>query len=289
VKLYAQRRAAAYLRPDAKRRRTLDDSDTLRGDTFNHDGWDALLRDHVMAGLVVDGVVTSCVDYAAMARDDRFDDYLRALAAVNLDALAPAERLALLINGYNALCCSLIVARERVEPGVLRSITALPGLTGLNKSVWDQTAGVLGGVTVSLGQVEHTMLRGEWDEPGLHMCIVCASASCPDLRTEAYVASRLRQQMREQASTFVANPSKGLSWDGRTLTLSRILYWFSDDFGGPAAARRFAIEAIADDALVEAIKDAQRSERCFNWMLTSYFAYNWTLNRKPGRRSCRRN
>ena len=70
------------------------------------------------------------------------------------------------------------------------------------------------GSTVSLGEIEHKKLRGEWDEPKIHFCIVCASASCPDLRNGAFVGSKLREQMDEQAAAFVANETKGLTGTG---------------------------------------------------------------------------
>ena len=41
--------------------------------------------------------------------------------------------------------------------------------------VWDMPAGVVGGRVVSLNDIEHVELRGTWNEPKLHACIVCAS------------------------------------------------------------------------------------------------------------------
>lgn len=279
LKLLVQRLAANHVRPSGSRR-TLDDAASHDGQSFDHAEWDALLKCHVRPGhTFASGVVSSCVDYAGLARDPRFESYLSALAAVDLEQLAPAQRLALLLNAYNALCCSLIVSHARQEPDArLASITALSVSGG--KSVWDTPAGVLGGRSVSLGEVEHTMLRGAWDEPSLHFCIVCASASCPDLRAEAFVAARLRVQMQEQAAAFSANPTKGVAWDGRTLTLSRILYWFADDFGGPAAAAHFIVDALraSDPELAETIKRVRRSAV---FPRTRHFAYDWTLNRVP--------
>ena len=50
--------------------------------------------------------------------------------------------------------------------------------------------------------------------------------------------------MAARAAAFAANRTKGLAWDGATLTLSRILFWFADDWGGPQAAARCAVEAM---------------------------------------------
>ena len=220
LKLYSQRWMAWHVRPASTARRKLSDPGSLDGATFDHSDWDAVLAAHVRPTETVDGVVTATVDYAGVSADPRFDSYVSKLANADLQALAPAEHLALLLNAYNALCVGLVVEHERRHPGQrLSSITALDGGAS-GKKVWDQPAGVVGGKTVSLGQLEHRELRGGWDEPRLHFCIVCASASCPDLRGSAYVGERLQEQMADQAATFFANPTKGLAWDGTSLTLS---------------------------------------------------------------------
>ncbi len=246
------------------------------GGAFDHTLWDEVLKAHVSpaSGLIGD-VVTSTIDYAGVAADPRFDAYLRSLAEVpDLDALAPAEQLALLINAYNALCVGLVVAHERQQPPPppLRSILELRA--GRVK-VWDAPAGALAGRPVTLSEVEHVLLRGGWDEPAVHACIVCASASCPDLRAEAYVGPRLGEQMASQFQRFVSNRTKGLAWDGRTLTLSRIFLWYGADFGGESGAISLATDALAaeDGAAAAQVRGRPRRAR------RGYFAYNWQLNR----------
>ena len=266
-----------------RRRKLMDEAavaaDATASGTFDHSNWDGVLSAHVKpAGTYdVDGVRTSTVDYRAIARDARFDEYLREIADANIASLAPAEQLALMINAYNALCIALVVAEYRTHPDAphpVASITDLKGEGG--KSVWDRPAGVFCGRNISLGELEHKRLRGEWDEPGIHFCIVCASASCPDLRARAYVASGLAEQMAEQAASFSANETKGLSWDGATatLSLSKILFWFADDFGGGAAAAELAVDALPDAAPLkgEIARHGRRRRRI------TYKDYNWTLN-----------
>jgi hypothetical protein len=149
-------------------------------------------------------------------------------------------------------------------------------------------AGVVGGATVSLGDVEHVKLRGAFDEPKLHACIVCASASCPNLRREAFVASRLRAQMDDAFGAFMANPTKGLSYgpaaDGASsdrpqLRLSRIMLWFAADFGGAASAARCAIGALpATHELRSAGREAATAAAV---KAPKYFTYSWSMNRTP--------
>jgi hypothetical protein len=261
-----------------QRRRTLSDPDAFTGGTFDHSDWDAILKQHTRPGREIDGIATATIDYTGVAQDARFGAYLRALDVATLESLAPAEQLALLINAYNALCVNLIVQHEKHHPSEpLSSITKIKG-------VWDLPQALLGRPT-SLNEIEHKMLRGCWDEPAIHYCINCASASCPDLRNEAFAASRLREQMRDQAAKLFANRNKGLRWDGRTLTLSRILYWFADDFGGPQQAAEAAIDRLNDAGLAHAIR-VTRSSLVLKWEVrwrTGYFPYSWSINRAmPG-------
>ena len=276
-----QRLAASHLRGSATtRRRKLSDADAFDGATFDHSLWDAVLAAHVNSRRSIQGVTTATISYDGVANDDRFAAYLRALATVDLLALAPAEQLALLINAYNALCVSVIIEHERRHPE--QRLSSITQLSSGSRKVWDQPAGTLGGHTVSLGEVEHAKLRGQFDEPALHFCIVCASASCPDLRSGAYTAASLRQQMDEQASAFFRDHTKGLAWDGRTLTLSRILYWFGDDWGGPRQAADAALDALRDEeaTLAHAARDELRLRSSWErYWGTRYFEYCWALNR----------
>lgn len=55
---------------------------------------------------------------------------------------------------------------------------------------------------MKLDEVEHTILRKQFNEPRIHFALVCASRSCPKLRNEAYEAAILNQQIDEQGRTF---------------------------------------------------------------------------------------
>jgi hypothetical protein len=69
--------------------------------------------------------------------------------------------------------------------------------------VWKQRAGTLAGSSVTLDFLEHGVLRAEWAEPRVHACLVCASLSCPNLRSEAFDARRLDAQLGDQARTWL--------------------------------------------------------------------------------------
>lgn len=263
----------------------LDDgqSSSSGSDSFDHSLWDALLKQHVSPGTRLEGgVITSTVDYEKLSADPRFDQYLQLLAEVDFENLSPAEQLALLMNAYNAFCIGHVVNHLRSKdvdsPFALVSITALKR-DGV--AVWDLPAGILAGRSVTLGELEHTWLRGNFDEPGLHFAIVCASASCPDLRSEAYTGDpgRLRAQLADQATSFFANVTKGLRVEAEGgLTASPLLWWYADDFGGAEAALRWMADALP--ASMESVASKVRRRGPCS-AAPQYFAYDWSLNRTP--------
>ena len=67
-------------------------------------------------------------------------------------------------------------------------------------------------------------------EPRIHLAIVCASVSCPDLRNEPYTAAKLNKQLDEQANAFLRNDKKGLYISEDEIVVSRIFKWFKQDF-----------------------------------------------------------
>ena len=106
----------------------------------------------------------------------------------------------------------------------------------------------------------------------MHFAIVCASLSCPDLRTEPYDPARLDAQLDAQAAAFLSNATKGLrpGPEGRTARASSIFKWFAGDFADSGGAAAF-IRAKAGPALagrLGALTDAG----------LAYLDYDWTLN-----------
>ncbi len=63
---------------------------------------------------------------------------------------------------------------------------------------------------MKLDEVEHDILRKDFNDPRIHFAIVCASMSCPKLRNEAYEADKLDAQLDDQAKSFLSNRSKNI-------------------------------------------------------------------------------
>lgn len=237
---------------------------------FDHSKWDAVLKRHVKVGTGTIGDVSgiNMFDYAGVTNDSDFATYLTQLEEVDPTKLQPAEQLAFWMNAYNALCINIIVEHEKKNDVKIGSINEL---TTDNNPVWDQVAGKVAGQGISLNGIEHEQLRKEWDEPTVHACIVCASASCPNLRPEAFVASKLKEQMEDQMKNWMKNDSKGIKLTDKTLELSRIFLWFGADFGDRDGIQKFLPQFIED-------KEVQKRAATRSATLR-YFEYGWQLNR----------
>ena len=193
----------------------------------SHGAWDALLQRHVV--LISEGNASQ-VDYAGMLADRAaLKAYLETLSAVSEDEYrgwGKAERLAFLINAYNAFTVELILTRY---PD-LHSIKALGSLF---RSPWKQRFFTLLGQERHLDELEHALIRapGVFDEPRIHFAVNCASVGCPMLRHEAYKAKRLDAQLQDSLRRFLSDHSRNRfdPASGR-LQVSKIFDWYGEDF-----------------------------------------------------------
>src|SRR5574341_700013 len=190
------------------------------GGSLDHARLDALLRAHV------DG--EGLVDYAGLASERAaLDAYLASLASVPFSELSRDEKLALLLNAYNAFTLRLIL-----EHRPLASIKDIP-----SGRRWDDRRWRLAGETLSLNQIEHERIRPRFQEPRVHFALVCAARGCPPLRAEAYVGARLEAQLADQARR-VHSDTRWLRFDPASLTLhlTRLYDWYGSDFLQTSAA-----------------------------------------------------
>jgi hypothetical protein len=222
--------------------------------SFDHARLDALVRAHVdRAGLV---------DYAGLSRESAaLDAYLATLASAPLEELGRDEKLALLINAYNAFTLRLILDHRPVV-----SIKDIP-----SGKRWDDRRWRLAGETLSLDQIEHERIRAAFREPRIHFALVCAARSCPPLRAEAYVGDRLEAQLADQARR-VHSDARWLRFDpaSGTLQLTKLYDWYGSDFlqAAPSVERYVAAQ---EPSVRAALGAGQRVK--IHWL-----PYDWSLN-----------
>ena len=226
--------------------------------------YDRLLQRHVTPG-VVDGLQTHLVDYKAWAADPDYPVSLQALAEAELsDNASDRQKIAFWLNAYNLLAIKVVLDRYPMESIRDGGNFLFP--------IWKKTAGTVGGVERSLDTIEHGILREQFREPRIHMGLVCASLSCPDLRREIYRGDILDQQLADQSRRFLANRGKGLrpGKDPGEAEVSSIFRWFRGDFATSGGVPGWIL-AHADPETREQIVGLRKSG-------LSYLDYNWTLN-----------
>ncbi|MDG1960260.1 MAG: DUF547 domain-containing protein [Candidatus Binatia bacterium] len=223
-----------------------------------------LLGRYVAPGEVA-GLQTHLVDYQAWAADPDYPQAIEALAAAKPPVGVPdREKIAFWINAYNFLAIKTVLDRYPMESIRDGGNFIFP--------IWKKTAGKVGGADRSLDEIEHEILRGQFAEPRVHMALVCASLSCPDLRVEIYSGARLDGQLEDQSQRFLANRGKGLR-PGKApdqAAVSSIFRWFENDFeaAGGVPAWILAHADAATRAEVVGLRDRG----------ISYLEYDWSLN-----------
>lgn len=177
-----------------------------------------------------DGTHYHGLDYSTIGKDPRFTQVLNALESYPVETLTePSQRIAFYINAYNIFAIKMIVDHYPLE--------SIRDVGSFLRPVWSRRAGTLDGDDVTLDQIEHDILR-KLGEPRIHFAIVCASVSCPDLRTTAYESGLLSEQLDEQVRGFLSNSQKGLALEQTPIRASKIFAWFEEDFE-PAGVESF--------------------------------------------------
>lgn len=221
----------------------------------DHTPFDTLLNTNVKNGVV---------NYPGFEDGPAFRQYLDAFAKPGAPP-GKADKLAYYINAYNALAIEGIL--EGLSPSSL-----LGQLRYFKLKDWP-----LDGKSISLYDLEHKIIR-PLGEPRIHFAIVCASMSCPRLRSEAYSAAILERQLDEQARHFINDPSRN-RFDSATRTahLSKIFDWFDEDFKAAAGStQKYLARYVADPGIAKDLAaDAYKIEP---------LPYDWNLNGVPPRR-----
>jgi hypothetical protein len=214
--------------------------------------------------------------YASLAKDRAaLKAYLDSLSKVSeseFNGWSKPQRMAFLINAYNAFTAEKILTRY---PDI--------------KSIWDfgKVFGnpfkdkffTLLGREFTLDGIEHETLRkpGAYDEVRVHYAVNCASIGCPMLREEAYVAERLDRQLEEQAVRFLSDRSRNRAVDGK-LEVSKIFDWFKVDWESGYGGVRSREQYFAKYAKLLSDDPAQQKLVAEGKASISHLDYDWTLN-----------
>ena len=229
-------------------------SESKEGDKVSHELFTGLLKSYVDR----DGLV----NYKGFEKEHAvFQQYLDQLRA-NPPAknFSESEKLAYWINAYNAFTIELIL---QYKPDTsIKDIGSKIQVPFVN-TPWQIDFIEVNGEKINLDDIEHGIIRKQFNEPRIHFALVCASISCPNLRNEAYTAEKLEQQLDDQAKKFINDPTKNKMGKQRSV-ISKIFDWYGGDFKKEGTLieflNRYSDVKIQVDAEVE------------------YMDYDWKLN-----------
>jgi hypothetical protein len=224
---------------------------------LDHAAFDKLLKKHVNA--------QGLVDYKGFKADEAaFNQYLAQLSKNRPTGSWPKnDQMAFWINAYNAYTIRLILDHYPVQSiKDIGSKIKIPFVT----TPWAAKFFSIGGEKMSLDNIEHGILRKQYNDPRIHFALVCASISCPRLRNEAYTADKLNAQLDDQGRDFLNNPAKNkLAKD--QAQLSKYFDWYKGDWeqNGQSVVKwvnRYATTKIDGNTKID------------------YLDYNWNLNKQ---------
>ena len=240
----------------------------------SHAQWDALTKKHVVW---LPGGNASQVDYQGFQADRQaLKAYLNDVSSVNqadYDGWGKSQKLAFLINAYNAFTVELILT----EYPKLKSIKDLGSVI---RSPWKKKFFTLFGKEHGLDDIEQGMIRapGSFDEARIHMAVNCASIGCPALRDGAYVADKLDAQLENSVVRFLSDHSRNrFNPQSGKLEVSKIFDWYAKDFAAKAGSVEIWLSAYADR-----LTDDSRQQMAIREKKAriEYLDYDWKLNDK---------
>ena len=228
----------------------------LPATSFSEDLWGELLAKHVVAGEV---------DYEGMSIDSlQLDQYLDSLQQSSLVSMSEPEKLALYINGYNA--CTVRLILDNRNDG--ENVQSIKDIGGWFSSPWRIKFCTIAGTEYTLDEIEHEVIRPNFNDPRVHFALNCASKSCPKLSSTPYQAEILDDQLEEQTAAFI-NDSLYNYIEVDTLYLSKIFDWYEEDF--PAGVYEFVRHYARGTFL-------QNLNSRLDAVPIHYSDYDWSLN-----------
>lgn len=218
------------------------------------------------------------IDYDALKENreslDQFNQTFGAVPAETYAQWSDQEKIAFLINAYNAFTLQSIIDQTPMKA----SIRDIPG-------VWRIRQFDIAGERKTLDNIEHQTLRVDFNEPRIHMALVCAAISCPVLRTEPYTGAKLDEQLEDQVNQFLNSPQGfRIDRDQNKVYLSSIFQWFGDDWKASYTPENGFSGNDAERAVLNFVSQYMTpSDRTYletGEYEIVYLDYDWSLNKQ---------
>jgi Protein of unknown function, DUF547 len=219
---------------------------------LDHSLYDGVLKAHTKDG---------SVNYPAVAADKSYAAYLEQLATAPAPA-AKNDKLVFYMNAYNALAMKGILDGKSPSNFVSRHL------------FFKSAKFKLANGETNLHNIEHEILR-KLDEPRIHFSIVCASSSCPKIRSDAFSNTKLEEQLDDNTRRFINDATRNrFDKKEKVANLSQIFKWFAEDFEKNAGSvQKFIGKYVSDPEVAKELANDGYSVK--------YLDYSWNLNGMP--------
>lgn len=216
--------------------------------------------DYALYGELLDRYVDEHgIAYQEWSRNEvdlrHLDSILAAWAQVDVAALSKAEQKAFYINLYNAAMLQVVFKHYPLKS--VKHIGLIP-FSIFKKDFIHQS-----GRKLSLDDVEKGILLKAFADPRIHFAVNCASESCPPLRAEPFLGSKLEAQLEEQTRLFAESDRAFRKNEAGRYAFSELFKWYDDDFPGEHPAlylNQYRSEPLS-------------VSQTFDWI-----SYDWSLN-----------
>ncbi len=224
---------------------------------------------------------------AIKAERAKLDGYVNLLATTSVAKLSRDEQLAFWLNAYDALVLRTVAdhypIQGRSPDYPAKSIRQIPG-------AFERLTHRVAGRTLTLDQIEQTVLP-EFHDPRVYFALGRGAIGSGRLRSEAFVAGRLEEQLAEVAAECVQRAQCILiDRDAGKVNVSPIFSWREKEFvtayanaAPPAFASRGPIERAVLAYVYPKLLPIEKEFLGKNTFQVVYKPFDWTLNDLTGR------
>ena len=196
------------------------------------------------------------VDYKTIHEDpSSLNEILQLAEGISVETSDVKNYQAFWINAYN-----VAVIKGIVDNYPTKSPLDIKGF-------FDKTTFSLGGKNITLNDIENKLLRAQFSDARFHFVLVCGAIGCPPLINEAYLPSKLEQQLDTQTKIAINGTFLKVNTKKKKVEASEIMKWYNEDFTTNGMSEIDFINSYRTEKIPE------------NYKL-SYFTYNWNLNKQ---------
>ncbi len=228
------------------------------------------------------------VDYKGLKSNSKklysFANDLSRLESERYESWTKKQKIAFWLNAYNGLTLKVIIENYPIKSSWTKSLIYPKNSIRQIDGVWDEITHDVRGRKMTLEHIEHEILRKDFNEPRIHMALVCAAMGCPPLMREPYIGPKLDSQFDQQARIFLSNPKKfKIVQSKNSVYLSSIFKWFAEDFvekygdkgkiNGKSKEKSAIIHFVA-----QYLSADERKYLLSDTYRVKYLDYDWSLN-----------